>query len=520
MNRILPAILTFGLFQMCFTQIHHSTLPTSYSAKQHITLSSSFTDSSNYNSYDFAGNPLGKLESDTNLMQLNAGYRFYSSSVNGPGDSTGKYSGFVLPAISLRPSQNFLLSLNYSNNSIKSDSLTLPLHQFGLMILSQTTKKVFRSGFVAQGFIGKEKLENGDNNRSIIGLQDVGFCIGSQITPVVNLGVYAHASFLLDTLFNSKENVLLQERYASVKLPQIDVTGDINIPKIKDKASFSFTFAKEHFVYTEKTDNVSRLYTFRTIASDNSAEKLWDADPIKNDSIAFGLQNMISFSLNDNANLTPSIDFGYMQNKSARMKPGNDNHPFSYNGERSGYDWKTGSLRFGIGSNIELFSLTNTWLEYSFTKANLTLGDEYPDSLKDSKSKNLNRFGIGSNLNFARIPALGINKSTDLTLTIGYLFEQRNELMSSGMKDIFNYVQPVDVNTQLHRYTPWIPFRETISSSGIQSGIHASFKDGTFITDLYFIYAAESVTGNIKRSGSEIRTGLDLSLNVKRHAGM
>jgi hypothetical protein len=517
MNPILPAILAVVFFQICFAQIHQSAFPTSYSAKQHISLSSSFTDGSNYNSYDFAGNPLGKLEKDSNIIELNAGYRLYNSSANGPQDSSGKYNGFVLPVISLHPSSNFLMSLNYSLNSIKTDSNSLPVHQFGIMMISQTNKKFFQGGFAAQGFIGKEKPVVGDNTRSLIGLEDVGVCIGSQMGPLVNLGVYAHAAFLLDTLLNSNENVLLQERYASVKLPQIDVTGDINIPNIKDKASLYFTFAKEDFVCTEKSDNNSLVNTFHATTGNNGTENQWDADPIQNDSIAFGLQNMTSFNLNDSVWLIPSIALGYMQNNFVRMKPGNNNQPFSYNGMRSGYDWKTGSLRFGIGSSVDFFSMTDVWLEYSFSTLKLTLGDKYPDSLKDSNSKNLNRFGIGSKLNFARIPALNISKSTDLAFTIGYLFEQRNKLLSTYRGDAFSYVQPIAVNTQLNRYTPWIQFSETTTSSGIQTGLHTSFKDDTFITDLYFIYASESISGDNKRDGHEIEAGLDLILNVKRH---
>jgi hypothetical protein len=88
------------------------------------------------------------------------------------------------------------------------------------------------------------------------------------------------------------------------------------------------------------------------------------------------------------------------------------------------------------------------------------------------------------------------------------------------MGNAFDYVQPVAVNTQLYRYTPWIQFNETISRSGIQAGLHTSFKDETFVTDLYFIYASESVTGENKRDGHEIEAGLDLILNVKSHTKM
>jgi len=347
-----------------------------------------------------------------------------------------------------------------------------------------------------------------------MGLDDIGICVGSQIGEVVNLGVYAHASFLLDTLVNSNENVVLQERYASVKLPQIDVTGDINIPNIKDKLSLSFTYAKKHFVYTEKTDNSALINTFHTIAGYNGTDNQWDADPVVNDSIAFNLQNRTSIGLNDNVGLIPSVALGYLQNNVARMKPGNDNHPLSYNGENSGYDWKTGSFRLGIGSTVTLFSMADLWLEYSFSTLNLTLGDNYADSLNDSKSKYMNRFGIGSKLNFARIPAFNISKSTDLALTIGYLSEQRNDLVSSYRDDAFGYVQPIAVNTQLYRYTPWKQFRETISSSGIQTGLHTSFKDETIVTDLYFIYATESMSGDNSRDGHEIEFGLDLIFNV------
>lgn len=525
MNRIIPAILTAAIFHMCFSQINNSENPAHFTAMQHISLSSSFTDSSNYNSFDFAGNPLGRLDKDTNVLSLNAGFRLYNSPVNAQGDSGAKFNDFILPAISLRPSNGFLMSLNYSFNSVKTDSFSLPLHSFGLMMLGQSEKRIIQGGFTAQCIIGKEKSDNSDNTRSVMGLEDLGICIGSQITPNVNIGLYAHAAFYLDTLFNSDDSRLLQDRHASVKLPQFDLTSDINIPGIKDKASLKFTYAKEHFVYTEKTDDNSLIDEFHDIAGNNTTgdgEEIygeWDADPIKSDSIAFGLQNRISFSLSDNVNLVPAIELGFTHKNSVRMKPGKDNHPFTYEGERSGFNWESGSFRFGIGSSLEILNMSDIWLEYSFSKVSLTTGDEYDESVRGSKSKNMGRFGIGTKFDFAQIPSLDIGNTTELALTIGYLYEQYNMLFSdASMCSAFEHINSMGVNTQLYRYTPWTQFDKTVTSSGIQTGIHTSFMDKAFAADLYFIFAKETLSADEELSGNVIRAGLDLILNVKRHA--
>ncbi len=515
MSRLIHCVFIFGMFQLCAAQINQTKSPVYYAAKHYQSSSSSFTDSSNYNSYNFTGNPLGRLEIDTNLVELKTGYRLVSSSVNGPLDSAGTYNGFLLPVISLRPNFNTLMSFNYNLNSVKTDSLSLPLHQFGFLMLSQTTNSVIKGGLTGQGFIGTEKQSDGDNTRTLMGIKDVGICLGSKIVPQFTLDVYAHAAFFIDTLYNSDENRMLQERMACVKLPQIDAVAEIILPR--DKANISFTYAKQHFVYTQKSDNDNLTNSFHEIAGYNGSEHQWDADAIVNDSMLIALQNIVRLDLNSSIALLPALTLSYMHNSFVRMEPGNDNHPLSYEGEKSGYDWQTGSFRFGIGSTVQLFDISSIWFEFAHSSLNLSLGDEYPDDLIDSKSKGFNRLGIGTRLNFARIPAFNISKSTDLALTLGYLFEQRNDLLSSYNGEAFGHVRPMAVNTQLYRYTPWRQFDETITSSGIQTGLRAAFKDQTFVTDLYFTYANQSITGPEERNGNDIEMGLDLILNVKNH---
>jgi hypothetical protein len=507
----------FSLFQLCFAQEQEPNIPTNYSAQHYLSLSSTFTDSARYNSYDFAGNPLGKLDSDTNLVALQTGYRFLHLTRNAPVDSSYNFNGFVIPVITLRPSPSVLLSFNYSLNSIESDSLSMPVHQFGFMMLSQANKGIFKGGIAGQGFIGTEKQSDGSDTRTLMGIKDMGICIGSSVSPFVNLGLFAHAAFLLDTLSSSTNNVSpLQERFASVQLPQIDVTADINLPKASERAGISYTYAKRHFVLTQKSESDSAMRTFHDIAGDNGDDHEWDADPIVNDSMAFALQNMWKINFENNMALMPSFAIGYMRNQFKRMKPSKDNQPLSYDGQKDGYEWQTRSFRFGVGTKVQIFDLSTVWVEFSRSSLNLSLdGEKFADSLKDSKSKGFYRLGLGTQFNFARIPGLNISKSTDIALSVGYLYDEQNDLISSYRGETFSNVLPMAVNTQLSRYTPWKQFREKISSSGIHTGLHTSFKDQTFMTDLYFVFFNQSITGENPRKGKEIETGLDFTYNLK-----
>jgi hypothetical protein len=517
MSPVRSLFFAIALYQLCNAQVQESNIPTNYSAKHYLSLSSTFTDSSRYNSYEFAGNPLGKLDSDTNLVALQTGYRFLHSTRNAPVDSTSQFNGFVLPVITLRPSSYVLFSFNYSLNSIKSDNLSMPLHNFGFTMLSQANKGVFKGGITGQGFIGTEKQSDGSDTRTLMGFKDMGICIGSNVGPFVNLGLFAHAAFLLDTLSHLTDNSSpLQERFASVELPQIDVTADVNIPNASERAGMSYTYAKKHFVLTEKSGSNSEIQTFHDIAGDNGDDHQWDADPIVNDSMAFALQNMWKINFENNMALIPSIAIGYMRNQFKRMKPGTNNHPLSYDGQKNGYEWQTRSFRFGVGTKVQIFDLSAVWVEFSRSSLSLSLdGEKYADSLKDSKSKGFYRLGLGTQFNFARIPGFNINKSTDIALTVGYLYDEQNDLISSYRGETFSHIHSMAVNTQLMRYTPWKQFREKISSSGIQTGLHTSFKDEEFITDLYFVFFDQSITGDNPRKGNEIETGLDFTYNFK-----
>src|SRR5512133_1328401 len=243
-----------SMLYLCVAHASDSNAPTAFSSQHYQTLSSTFTNNANYNSFNFAGNPLGRLDIDSNLVSLNAAYRMHNQTHD---SLTNKYNGFIIPSLTLRPSKIILFNVNYSLNSAKIDPLALPLHTFGFTMLGQTTNEVFKAGIAGDGFIGTETENNGDNTRTILGINNTGVCVGSTIIPGLTLGVFVHASLLLDTLHNSNTQTIQQERFASVTLPQIDFTADITIPSIKNKILFGYTFSKSHFVYTIKSDNSS-----------------------------------------------------------------------------------------------------------------------------------------------------------------------------------------------------------------------------------------------------------------------
>jgi hypothetical protein len=503
-----------ALFNICIAQVHESNLPTSYAAKQYLSFSSSFTDSSLYNMYDFAGNPLGNLDRSTNVVELNVGYRFLNMSGNSGSDSASTYNGFVLPVISLRPSPNLHIGLNYSLQPIESNDFSMPLHQFGFSLVSQTKNGIFRAGLAGQGYLGTETQNSGSDTRTLMGIRDMGICIGSKINPTVNIGLYAHAAFYVDTLFNSNQSRILEERFASVELPQIDATIDINMQKVPDQAVFSYTYAKNHFVYTQKTSDLSAMVTFHTITGLNSLDNQWDADPIVNDSIEFSFKDMYRIDLGHSMALTPSIALGYMHNNFVRMKPGADNNPFDYNGQDDGYEWHTQSFGFGVGSAFQICNASKLWVEFYRSALSLSLdGDHFAESLKDSDSKALYRFGCGTTFDIAK--AVAPSGTNSVALTVGYLLDQHNDLLSSYRGEAFSHILPMTVNNQLERYQPWNQFRQKVSSSSFHAGLSAAFKEETFVTGLYFVYTSNSISGLQSGNTSATELGLDLTYNVK-----
>lgn len=493
-------------------QASDSDAPTAFSSQHYQTLSSTFTNNINYNSFNFAGNPLGRLVVDTNLVTLNTAYRMYNQAQ----DSLKiKYNGFIIPSLTLRPTKTLLFNLNYSLNSATIDPLSLPLHKFGFTMLGQTTNAVFQAGIAGDGFIGTVTEKNESDSRTILGFNNTGICIGSTIVPEVTLGVFAHASFLLDTLHISDNPSLLQERFASVTLPQIDLTADIIIPTIKNKILLGYTFSKSHFVYTIKSDNPALVQEFHNTTGNNDIPHQWDADPIVTDSMAIAIQDQISFDIGKTT-LKPSLTTGYLQSSSKRMKPGSSNHPLTYDGVKEGYNWKTNSFKIGFGTSFSILDMSNTWIEFSYSTLKLQLlGDKYAESLDDISKTGLTRFGLGTEFDFASIPSFNINQSIDLRLSIGYFRNGYNPLLSTYRNELFAHVLPNTVNTQLNRYTPWEQFDKTVTLSGIHTGLHTSFKEETVAADLYFVFAKEKFDNAPIQSGTVTELGIDITFNIK-----
>lgn len=515
-----------GLFMNCISRLallsmlylgaahaSDSNVPTSFSSQSYQTLSSTFTNNANYNMYNFNGNPLGRFDMDSNLVSLNTAYRMHNQKND---IFSNNYNGFIIPSLSLRPSKSILFNLNYSLNSAKIDPLSLPLHKFGFTMLGQTTNEVFKAGIAGDGFIGTETETNSDNTRTILGINNTGICVGSTIVPGVTLGVFVHGSLMIDTLHSSSTQTILQERFASVKIPQVDVTADITFPSIKNTVLLGYTFSKSHFVYTIKSDNSSQIQTFHNIAglSDDIIHQ-WDADPIVTDSMGIVLQDQVTFDIGKTA-LSPSLTTGYLQSSSKRMKPGSSNHPLTYNGVNEGYNWKTGSFKIGLGTSFSILDLSNTWIEYSYATLKLQLqGDKFADTLADSRSTGLTRLGLGTQLDIARIPAFNMSESIDLRLSLGYFQNKFNPLLSTYRDEIFSNILPTNVNTQLDRYTPWEQFNNTVTLSGIQCGLHSSFKDETVAVDLYYVFANQKFADAAIQGGKVTELGVDITLNIR-----
>jgi len=477
-------------------------------------LSSTFTNSATYNSFNFGDNPLGRLGLDSNLVALNAAYRLYNQTQD---TLKNNYNGFIIPSLTLQPSKTLLFNLNYSLSSITIDPISLPLHKFGFTMLGQTKNAVFQAGIAGDGFIGSETIKNSSDARTILGINNTGICIGSTIVPEVTLGVFAHASFLLDTLHISENPLLLQERFASVKLPQIDLTADIIIPSIKNKILLGYTFSKSHFVYTIKSDNPALVQTFHDIAGNNDIPHQWDADPIVTDSMAISFQDQLSIDIGKTV-LKPSLTSGYLQSSSKRMNPGSSNHPLTYDGVKEGYNWRTNSFKIGVGTSFSILDMSNTWIEFSYSSLKLQLlGDKFNDSLDDTRSDGLTKLGLGTQFDFARIPAFNLSESIDLRLSLGYFQNRYNPLLSTYRNEPFSHILPTSVNTQLTRYTPWEQFNSTVTLSGIHTGLHTSFKDETIAADFYFVFANQKYTDASIQSGKVTEAGIDITFNVKSH---
>jgi opacity protein-like surface antigen len=458
---------------------------------------------------DQAENPLGILQKESTKVGLKLGYRYLGFKNKNNSDSTQVSNGFIAPDILIGSPKKIYLNLSYNilpTRVTYGDSLfNTPLNYFGLAVVGQIPDGRFQAGLFGTGYYAKEKDKKfSADTRVNMGVECAGLTLGTKLHEAVTLAFAGHVAGFVDSLQKDTITRLPQERSGFIQLPQIDVILSIGKEKFPYLSSFVYTYARNHFVYTQKKNIPPNMnpdldrdmhrfyktagYNFNPLSNTDVKHK-WDADPIVTDSIGWDWQNLFDLPIQDAARFQPGINLGYWHSRNKRMKPGGSNQPMKYDGEKRGFTWENSSLHVGVGISMAVKDYVDFWIEYNIStlRSKLT-GDSLSNKFGSQipKSKPFNQFGLGLTTNLNSYPAFKMPKSTGLYLTFGFLFIQENNLLSKYRSNHFALMYPMKVNTQLWHYEPWESMKHDLTTAVTSIGLGLSLLDKMFILQTNF----------------------------------
>ncbi|MGM0444644.1 MAG: hypothetical protein ACQEQV_10715 [Fibrobacterota bacterium] len=473
------------------------------------------TDPETYNSYRHFGLRTGLLDSRTLPISTGISMRRIAAE----GDSTAqKGLQFYLPFVTIGTPQRHFFSFHYGLNplsrsgSTEADSLTGPEHSFGMHFITQNPDKTFRFGFGFDGAVGHPTSErtntNGDAySRDYYSLENAGIIMGTRISDLITLSFAGEVSARFDSLDNHS-SVDQDDRFFEIELPRVSTTMEISRDGLPYTSAFGWSYGRKNFVYSTRSSELN------TMKSNWIEGATYDADPIITDSVYWHWQNRWDAHLSANALLHPAVDMGYMHSRYSRMLPGDDNHPFSYDGAADGKTWENRSFQFGLGTSLVLHNAVDLFMEYGRSSMSLDLtGSELPlsnDSISDTQW--YNRFNTGATWMIHESANLG---ATQLFFDLSLLLLQENCLTRTYYaSDVRESLTPARTASQLYRYTPWDNFEKDVKSRNIALGMRALFNDSRLETNINVGFLKQTFSGDEKTTETGTQFNVDLIYNV------
>ncbi|MDR2591363.1 MAG: hypothetical protein LBC59_00965 [Chitinispirillales bacterium] len=336
-----------------------------------------FTDSAHYNSYDLGGSPLGLFEKGSPRFDARFDYRH-----DGLGDETGQY--WNAPVLTMgNPGQIFFRAFydpSILTGKIADTTAKLPLHRFGLVLATQSTSGAIRGAFSVVGFYGDLEWDRYYDweDRMIGGVERIRFDIGSQVHPLLRLGMFVSGDVRYE-----KNNVANTERSCQTNLPEVGVNLDVGGEDLPVRGNFDFSYAWSRFVYTALGDGDDR-------------------DAIRNDSLSIFLTMLGRFSPmpDDKIVLKPGLLLGFTNNSGEKREPekGN-NYPVNLGNKRDGSEYGLKSFWFGLGAGASIFDYADLHVEYTLTALWLSCGSAYAAPTDSSRTLHHTAFGVSTNIN-------------------------------------------------------------------------------------------------------------------------
>ena len=451
----------------------------------------SLTDSTTYNNYDFAGSPLGLLETEKRNLAADLRYRVNKwEKVSPTGDRASKSGLFSAPHIRAGAPGTIMFDLFYcpevAQSSYRSPNIDqkIPLKRFGFSLAGGAMSGVIQAGLTGEGLLGSQTNEISSDKRVILGFQNVRLHIGSQIQDMVRLGIFGGADGYVDTLNSS--NPLDQDRFFSGTLPVWGGYFDLSGKEFPVKSNMLFSKATPVFVYVVKPSDKPK----------------GNMDAIKGDSLIWDWKSMVEITV-PNGMISPAFSLCYKKNKSQISIPSDNNDPWAIGKAIGDSNWTASSFSFGLGTSYSFMKILKFDIDYSFRNLNLKTGLSYENI---SRKNGYHATAVKLKGNLENIKGLRIPESMELAIKAGYLNYYYNSFIDSWAGNGTGLLYEILTGSQIDRYNPEGIFAGDKRIAGILTGIETSFFNKAI--DVNFDIFIKNVPGS-KEKGTEL--GLKIS---------
>jgi len=384
-----------------------------------------FTDSALYNSYDLGGSPLGMFEKGSPKFDARFGNR--STGLGGGSENIWDAPSIIFGS----PGQSYFNAFyKYSALSDKGDDgngVNLPLNKFGLVLASQGTSGAMRASFLLDGFYGRQEWNNGDSVRVIMGFERLRLDVGSQVHPLLRVGMYVGTAALFDTLAYEYR----RDRSFHINLPEFGANLDIGGEEFPVRSNIDFSYALSRFTYSayatkgvksgdpkgiDRNDNINEKGQrepgkFVTPPPDTAVGG--DANAVLNDSLSIFWAARAGFPLpGDKLAIKPGLFVGYTSNSGdLRVQNPNDDalaHVVDVGDVILGSTYSLNTIWFGVGTGFEAIGYVNAYVEYSLAAMWLYCDSLYTGAAFDaSRTIHHTAVGVSTRINdFVEMPVV------------------------------------------------------------------------------------------------------------------
>jgi hypothetical protein len=326
-----------------------------------------------------------------------------------------------------------------------------------------------------------------------MGFERLRLDFGSQVHPLVRLGLFFGATLRLDTLRASHEDVAFQ-----TNLPEFGGNIDFGGEDMPVRSNLYASYAFSRYLY--------RVSGFGDVPSANPDNN--HADAIRNDSLNIFWMAQGRIPVNDDYTVRPGLLFGYTGNYGGMREPvGENKNPVDMGEAIKGSPYDLTGVWFGIGAGFEALKYADVHVEYTLAAMSLKWGEagssyqNYPPAGDRSRTLHNTAFGVSTPLH--EYVALPLN----ITPRIAY-FISGSAGIAGARHSSFEPMNVVSGKSKKYLYAPYSFLDGFERTSGFTFGVDGQALEGRLSVSYWMTFLKNTVS----KDGMEIGLSAGFSL--------